>query len=260
LTGGGSGLKLELTSGYREETSLNTFLIDPKSRGTITSFLSAVGLPDHEHLKQVIALHDRPFTLLLQPDTPIELWPLVDAFTFDLERDWLMVYKTDPEVLIDAIIEMAMFLRGFNTAIGAESPWRVDLAIGAWRVVRQNIKRSLMIPDSVPQFAVELPGHTVTQLDQVTFAGMVFLAGQVHTQVHFPPEAARSVVEAYHRLRRIILTVGLGLGLDDVRTFNQRLVRALLHTETVLLPKTGGSPFDDFIQSSDFKVDDLGEE
>jgi hypothetical protein len=84
----------------------------------------------------------------------------------------------------------------------------------------------------------------------------VFLAGQVHTQVRFPPEAARNVVEAYHRLRRIILTIGLGLGLDDVRTFNQRLVRALLHTETVLLPKPGSSPFDNFIESGDFKLDD----
>jgi hypothetical protein len=77
--------------------------------------------------------------------------------------------------------------------------------------------------------------------------------------VRFPPEAARSVVETYHRLRRIILTVGLGLGLDDVRTFNQRLVRALLHIESVLLPKAAGSAFDDFIQSGDFKLDDLGD-
>jgi hypothetical protein len=236
---------------------LNTFLIDPTSRETIAEFLSAVSLPDHSHLQQVIALHNRPFTILLQPDTPIDLWPLVDAFTFDLEHDRLMVYKSDPEVLIDAIIEMAMFLRGFNTAIGTDGPWRVDLAIGAWRVVRQNIKRLLMIPDAVPQFAVELPVHTVTQLDQVTFAGMVFLAGQVHTQVRFPPEAARVIVETYHRLRRIILTVGLGLGLDDVRTFNQRLVRALLHVETVLLPKPAGSAFDNFIESGDFKLDDL---
>ncbi len=236
---------------------MNTFLIDPKSQETVAEFLSAVSLPDHPHLQDVIALHNRPFTMLLQPDTPIDLWPLVDAFTFDLERDWLMVYKSDPEVLIDAIIEMAMFLRGFNTAIGTDGPWRVDLTIGAWRVVRQNIKRLLMIPDTVPQFAVELPVNTVAQLDQVTFAGMVFLAGQVHTQVRFPPEAARNVVEAYHRLRRIILTVGLGLGLDDVRTFNQRLVRALLHIESVLLPKATGSAFDNFIQSADFKLDDL---
>ena len=236
---------------------MNTFLIDPKSRETVTDFLSAVSLPDHSYLQQVIKLHDRPFTLNLQPDTPIELWPLVDAFTFDLERDQLMVYKTEPEVLVDAIIEMAMFLRGFNTAIGTDGPWRTDLAIGAWRVVRQNIKRSLMIPEVVPQFAVELPSHTVSQLDPVTFAGMVFLAGQVHTQVRFPADAARNVVETYHRLRRIILTIGLGLGLDDVRTFNQRLVRALLHTETVLLPKAGASPFDDFIESGDFKLDDL---
>lgn len=259
MTGRDSGLKLELTSTYSEEATLNTFLIDPKSRETIVEFLSAVSLPDHPHLQQVIELHTRPFTMVLQPDMPIELWPLVDAFTFDLERDQLMVYRTDPEVLVDAIIEMAMFLRGFNTAIGTDGPWRVDLAIGAWRVVRQNIKRSLMIPETVPQFAVELPSHTVTQLDQVTFAGMVFLAGQVHTQVRFPPEAARSVVEAYHRLRRIILTIGLGLGLDDARTFNQRLVRALLHTESVLLPKASHSLFDDFIESGDFKLDDLGE-
>ena len=257
MTGWDSGLKLEITFTYLQDSALNTFLIDPKNRETIVEFLNAVSLPDHPHLEQVIALHNEPFTMLLQPDTPIDLWPLVDAFTFDLERDWLMVYKSDPEVLVDAIIEMAMFLRGFNTAIGTDVPWRVDLAIGAWRVVRQNIKRMLNIPDAVPQFAVELPAHTVTQLDQVTFAGMVFLAGQVHTQVRFPPEAARSVVETYHRLRRIILTIGLGLGLDDVRTFNQRLVRALLHIETVLLPKTNGSAFDNFIESSDFKIDDV---
>lgn len=238
---------------------MNTFLIDPKSRETIADFLSAVSLTDHAYLQQVIHLHNSPFTMVLQPETPIELWPLVDAFTFDLEHDHLRVYKTDPEVLIDAIIEMAMFLRGFNTAIGTDAPWRVDLAIGAWRVVRQNIKRTLTIPETVPQFAVELPSHTVTSLDAVTFAGMVFLAGQVHTQVRFPPEAARSVVEAYHRLRRIILTIGLGLGLDDVRTFNQRLVRALLHTETVLLPKPGASPFDSFIESGEFKLDDPGD-
>jgi len=234
-----------------------TFVIDPNRPETIEDFLLTVGLPGHEDLQRVIVLHRQPFTLVLRPDAPIELWPLVDAFTFDLERDCLVVYKTDPDVLLDAIIEMAMFLRGFNTAIGTDGPWRVDLAIGAWRVVRQNVKRSLLIPESAMQFAVELPAHTVSQLDSVTFAGMVFLAGQVNTQVRFPEDAARSVVEAYHRLRRIILTVGLGLGLDDVRTFNQRLIRALVHTETALLPKPAATAFDNFIESGDFKLDDL---
>jgi hypothetical protein len=236
-----------------------TYLIDPNDSYSIEIFLMGIGLPSHADLQQAIALHARPFTLVLKTNAPVELWPLVDAFTFDLVNDQLIVYKNDPEVMIDAIIEMAMFLRGFNTAIGTDGPWRVDLAIGAWRVVRQNIKQILSIPETPLQFAVELPSHTVSQLDQVTFAGMVFLAGQMNTEVKFPEEAARSVVEAYHRLRRIILTVGVGLGLDDVRTFNQRLVRALLHTESVLLPKANGSAFDDFIESGDFKLDDPSE-
>lgn len=237
------------------------YFVDPKDEGSIDLFLRSVDALEHQDLSRVIHLHARSFCIVYDEDnSPPELSPLVDAFTFDMEHDRLIVYTLEPDVLVDAIIEMAMFMRGFNTVMGVEDHWKVDVAIGAWRVVRRNIKQELTIPETPTQIVVSLPSEVVSDLNPATFAGMVFLAGQIDALMEFPNDASPRVVDLYHRLQRIINLVGFKVGLNDAATFNQRLTRSIAHIESTLLSQINPSPFESFIESDEFDLDGLGEE
>jgi hypothetical protein len=237
------------------------YFVNPNDQTSVDIFLSRIDAQEAYGLRESIQLHVQPFTILYDQDNaPLEMSPMLDAFTFDMEHDRLIVYSIEPDVLIDAIIEMAMFMRGFNTVMGVADHWKVDVAIGAWRVVRRNIKQTLAIPEAATQIVVSLPSDVVAELNPVTFAGMVFLAGQIDTLLEFPLDASPRVVDLYHRLQRIINLVGFKIGLEDALTFNQRLMRSITHIETTLLSQINPSPFAAFIESDEFDLDGLGEE
>ncbi len=83
---------------------------------------------------------------------------LTDKFTFNIETDDLIVFDDSPETLIDALIEMAMYLSGFATMMGNDDAWVTEFAAGAWKPVKNRIKRQLDLPvSSKPRGVVGLP-------------------------------------------------------------------------------------------------------
>src|SRR5258708_11820162 len=105
---------------------------DPTSIETLLSLFDAEGTYHEAEIKTALSLHDRPFLLYVDHLNRPPTSPLQDAFTFNMTTDELVVFSDDPSILIDAILEMAMFVRGFNTVMALEDEWKVQVAIGAW--------------------------------------------------------------------------------------------------------------------------------
>jgi hypothetical protein len=169
-----------------------------------------------------------------------------------METDELVVFTDEPSSLIDAILEMAMFVRGFNTVMGIDDEWKVQVAIGAWRHVREALKTQLHLP-TIPQklWGADLELETVERYNLISFGAVVFMAGRPDVDWNFPQGTSSLVIDAYHRLSRIIEAIALNVGLDDHLTFNRRLNRALTLIEESIMPKDI-SPFDDLFGSEGF--------
>src|SRR4051812_3916775 len=169
-----------------------TFQIDPQDPQSIRELLDAFdvhGTYYEDAIRVALSIHERPFTLLLYSDQidPSRLSPLQDAFTFDINTDELILYSDDPALVIDAIIEMAMFQRGFNTIMGAEDEWKVQVAIGAWRHVRESIKTQLQIaPPFEKAWSASLDLETVQRFNLISFGTAVFLASRPDVDVVLP--------------------------------------------------------------------------
>jgi hypothetical protein len=183
--------------------------------------------------------------------------PFTDKFTFDLDRDELVVFDHDPETLFDALIEMAMYLSGFSTLMGVEDAWVVEFAIGAWKPVKKSIRRRLNLPiEDRPRGIVGLPAvaqntndpkdqlfHTlVTYYDQVSFHQMVMLAARDDITVYFPDDTHPRVLAVYVYMQRAMQEVGKDLDLQDYQVFNTRLLEKLQQLEVLFKPGTLPAP------------------
>jgi hypothetical protein len=222
---------------------------DPASVQQLIDAFHIYGTPYESAVREVMTIHNRPFDLVLTINEELreQLSPLHDAFSFDMETDELLLYSDEPETLIDGLLEMALFLRGFNTIIGVDDDWKTQVAIGAWRKVRDNIKDNLMIDyDTGTQWSAGLDAETVKEYNAISFGAMVFLASRPEVDVVFPEGTNQLVSNAYERLTQIIDAVALNIGIDDHLVFNRRLSRALLWIEDTLLPKNGASPSNPF--------------
>jgi hypothetical protein len=226
--------------------SNTTYYVNSEDATSIESLIDAFEARDTTHedaIRRVLALHERAFTVRLDFVSRPTLTPLDDAFTFDTMTDELVVYSNDPAVLVDAILEMAMYMRGFNTTLGSFDEWKTQFTIGAWRHVRRNLKEQLGFDTStVWHFPLEI--DAVDRFNPRSFESMIFLAGRSDGDVAFPPGANAIVVEAYQRLRRIMHTLAFEITLDHFQTFNRRLASALRWVEESIMPGEA-SPFDD---------------
>ncbi len=206
--------------------------------------------------RRVLMLFPRATTLYLdelEPET-LRALSLSDKFSFDLETDTLTVFERRWDTLIDALIEMAMYLSGFNTLIGSEDPWVVEFAIGAWKPVRKRLKRQLSIPVSdQPRGVIGLPPSAppkparpqpdpfraiVAQYNRVSFEQMVMLAARDEIAVYFPPETHPKVLALYVYMRRAMQEVAEGIDLQDYEQFNLRLLREIGRLEQLFHPAT----------------------
>lgn len=184
--------------------------------------------------------------------------PFVDKFTFDIETDDLILLSTDFDTLVDALIEMAMYLSGFATKIGNQDTWVIDFAIGAWKPVKHHIKRELDIltsdqprgvvglrpqPDEEPE-GDPYPFRTlVSHLDQMSFEQMIMLAARNDVvTVYFPPGTHPKVRAVYTHARRAIEGVGQHITLHDHRIFNLKLNNALRRIDQLFEPKKLAPP------------------
>jgi len=183
--------------------------------------------------------------------------PFVDKFTFDLDEDELIIFDHEVETLIDALVEMAMYLAGFSTLMGAEDAWVVEFTIGAWKPVKKNIKRHLDLPIhnrprgivGVPSAAPHSSGpkdrlfHTlVAYYDQVSFHQMVMLAARDDITVYFPEATHPRVLAVYVYMQRAMQDVGQDLDLSDYQVFNARLLDKLQQLERLFKPGTLPAP------------------
>ena len=163
---------------------------------------------------------------------------LDDMFTFNMETGELVLFSADPSTFINAMIEMWMYVEGFETRMGVDDYWEIEFAIGAWKPVKNNIKQRLEIPvDNQIQGVVGLPPTEeeamledpypfktlVSSLSIVSFTQMVRLAGHEEVRVHFPPGTNPRVIEVYFTMKRAMKDVGRHLDITDSAEFNRRL-------------------------------------
>ncbi|MBN1964438.1 MAG: hypothetical protein JW910_07315 [Anaerolineae bacterium] len=180
--------------------------------------------------------------------------PFYERFTFDLETDTLLLFSTEPDVICTALIEMAMYLAGFSAPPALPIMWQTELAWGAWRVVMRNIRRSLGIAQPQerreanqgregPVLASWTPSGTrhfqalVAQLDSISFAYMVRIAGREDVAIRFPANADPAVQRTYRHAREAVRQIGMGVLLGNSVVFNRRLSEALLDLDETFQPE-----------------------
>jgi len=164
--------------------------------------------------------------------------PIDDAFTFNTQTGELVLFSADTETFIDALIEMWMYTAGFETMMGDSEYWKVEFAIGAWKPVKNNIKRRLNIeipvrlrgivglpPDPNDEMMEDpYPFKTLVEsFNLIAFTQMARFAGRDDIRVHFPQGTDSKNKEAYYAMRRAMREVGHDLNIEDIETFNQRL-------------------------------------
>ncbi len=220
----------------------NAYWIDPAEPLSAEPLIDAVNARAGQFeraIRAAIGTHKRPFTVFIDYlNRPPEPSPMFDPFTFDMETDELIVLSDEPSILVDALLEMAMFMRGFNTLIGVDADWKIQVAIGAWRRVRETLKQALGLPHLVGQvWLVTLNADGVTQFDAASFTLAVTLAGCYNIEVKFPEGTAPRVVTTYRYLTHVLELIGHSVSLDDQVMFNRRLNRAVSLIEEHLAPE-----------------------
>ena len=233
----------------------NLVMLDPVNlEETRGQFVGQYALDDkmHEHIRRVVALLPRLSGLYIDEANAMlfEDLQLADKFSFDTENDALALYTHDPAALVDALLELVMYLRGFATMLGSESGWVIEFTIGCWRPVRNRIKRQLGISyDHHPRGVVGLPPdqrggmlndypfrRLVSGYDFASFHQMVVLAARDDVSVYFPRETHSKVLAVYVYMRRAMHEVGRTLGLYDHEMFNSRLLDAIQRMEALFNP------------------------
>lgn len=225
----------------------DTVLLDPYNVSeSVNQLLVAYDLTveDRPILQRLVALFPQPVELRFDEISGIfqQDMILADKFTFEMETDSLVVFSREKETLIDALVEMAMYLTGFSTMMGTEDTWVVEFTIGTWKPIRKTIKREAGIPVSdEPRGVVGLPPRSedtspenaypfqklVSHYDRASFYQMVVLGARDDIAVYFPPETHPNVMDVYVSVRRGIHEVTKGLGLNDHRLFNARLLNEI---------------------------------
>ncbi len=237
-------------------------ILDPRDlTGTLHQLTVLYDLDDEaqQALRSIVAMYPRAVLMYVDEATALlyEDLPLADKFTFDIETDDLILFAHDPPTLIDATVEMTMYLVGFTTKMGHDEPWITEFTAGAWRPIRKRIKRHLGLPVvERPQGVVGLPpspDHAptddpypfrtlVAHYDQVSFRQMVALAARDDLAVYFPQETHPKVRAVYLHTRRAIRDITRGVELRDYRVFNTRLLEALHRLEEIFAPAELGLP------------------
>jgi len=226
---------------------------DPLSVEVLIDAFDVRDTPDEWAIRAALGLHERSFILYVDHVNRPQISPLDDPFTFNMETDELVLFTDDPDVLVDAILEMALYVRGFNTLMGIDDEWKIQIAIGAWRHVRESLKveLGLAVPPMDKRWSVTLDLETVERYNMISFAAAVYLAGRPDLDVEFPQGTSALVVTAYERLSRIVEALAWNIGLDDQQKFNRRLNRALAWIEESIMPQDI-SPFDDLFGPEGF--------
>lgn len=235
---------------------LNNLVLDPAEIDeSVRQLTEAFDLlpEDMTVLRQVVALFPHDVSMYVDDlNAPaFENSPLIDRFTFDMETDELILLSRDRDTLIDALIEMAMYVTGFTTMMGNDEIWVIEFTIGSWKPVKKTIKRQIGIPvQDRPRGVVGLPPPPdkapaddsypfrtlVSQYNLASFYQMVVLAARDDIAVYFPPETHSKVLAVYVYMRRAMQEVARGIVLSDYQTFNARLIQEIQRLQQLFDP------------------------
>ncbi len=234
------------------KTSYYVDKADPASVEGLIDAFEARGTEFEDAIRQALKVHGKSFILMIDRLSQLQASPLQDQFSFDMNTDSLILFSDNPTSLIDGILEMAMFLRGFNTLIGVNEEWKIQVAIGAWRHVRESLKAEMNLPLEVEKnWGAALELEAVEKFNMMSFGTMLMLSGRPDVEVIFPDGTSALVMSSYQRMTRILEAVALEIGLDDHAKFNRRLNRAVGLIEESILP-SDDSPFDDLFGPDGF--------
>lgn len=225
----------------------SNFFVDKTDDASIEQLLDGFGVRGSDYepaIRAALGLHDQSFILFLDHVNRPDITPLDDPFTFNMETGELILFSEHPDALINAILEMAMFQRGFETMMNSGQEWQVQFAIGAWHFVRARLCLDLDIL-AESSWSVSVDPEAANRYNLITFTSMVYLAGQPDTDVVFPENTDAQIIVAYQRLRRMMSGVAHEIELTDSAIFNRRLIRTLRWIEESLLPSLEPSPFDE---------------
>ncbi len=240
----------------------NPIMLDPNHvEDSMRQLARAYELPDATlaALRRVVAHYPHPVRMYVDEANAIlyENLTLADKFSFDIQTDDLILFTREPDVFVDAFVEMAMYLAGFATMMGNRDEWIIEFTIGAWKPVRNRIKRKLGLPvKNQPRIVVGLPPRQdraprdnpypfrtlVSTYDFASFHQMVVLAARDDVAVYFPPETHSKVLAVYVYMRRAIQEVAEGLDLEDHATFNERLIDTIRRLENLFSPSQLAPP------------------
>lgn len=233
----------------------NNFHVDKADHLSVEALIDAFNARGTEYetaIRKALSLHSGSFLLYIDHlNRPLDQPPLDDAFTFNITTGELVLFTEAPGALIDAILEMAMFLRGFDTRLGEGDEWEVQLAIGAWRHVRRSLRVDLEIAPE-PTWRVKLDLEPLERFNMFSFGTALYLAGRPNVQVTFANGTNAMVMVAYERIARMLEAVALDIGLEDSAIFNRRLRRTIRHIAHTLLPDPDPSPFDELLGPDGF--------
>lgn len=193
-----------------------------------------------EAIRPVIASYPKPVIMYVdEANAPLYANSLLDdLFTFNMQTGELVLFSADPMTFIDGFIEMWMYVSGFETLMGHEEYWRVEFTIGAWKPIKNAIKRQFGIPMKegiqgivgMPPEPDEMilddpyPFRTlVSKFTLFSFIQMIRLAGREEIGIHFPEGTDQRVVDTYSDMRQLMHEVANGLSIEDVEEFNHRL-------------------------------------
>jgi hypothetical protein len=221
--------------------------------GAADAFINAFAIGGHsleQQIRRALALHTQPFTICYKPagfGAEAHPYMLNDTFSFDLDSNQLVLLDSAPETLLNAVIEMAMYQRGFETLlrVDTDADWGVQIAIGAWWHVRQHLKNDQpngLLPRA--QLELEIGEDSVAYYDYTSFVGMVYLASTPHLGVIFPEGSNAEAHNVYHRLCLLVRVIAFEIGLEDAQKFNARLRRVIDYISRELAPPVEESPFD----------------
>ncbi|MCC7207885.1 MAG: hypothetical protein IT323_11295 [Anaerolineae bacterium] len=234
--------------------SRTNFLVDKRDSASVDALLDAFGARGTEYeaaIREALGLHERSFVLYIDHLNRPDVSPLDDPFTFNIETGELALFAEEPHVLLDAILEMAMFVRGFDTLLEDGDEWEIQIAIGAWRHVRQNLLEQFALETEV-HWRVAIDPSSVERYTMGTFSTAIYLAARPNLDVDFPPGCDAQVIEAYQRVSRMLQAVALDIELGDQAKFNRRLRRTVAWIDQSLRPADEPSPFDDLFGPDGF--------
>ena len=234
----------------------NRILLDPKNPDAAIMQMARsyeLDADTLEFVRRILGTFSRKALLYVDESSTVFYgqMPLVDRFTFNMQSDELILFSSDPLTFVDAMIEMTMFLAGFTTMIGVDEGWKVEFAIGAWKPVKNRLKRELGIPViDEPLWVVGLPPDSedgpaedvnpfrtlVSQLDIASFTQMVRLAARDDVEVNFPTGADPRVIQVYIRIKTALNQVADGISIADWREFNHRLLLTVQDMEEEYQP------------------------